>query len=433
MVTAVPAGSGLAPKKWSDALMVQSARKRTAKHMLTGPMPQMDKSGKVLRRQTVTDMPIVHVTDLAKGPGDTVRVDCANIIKMAAVMGDENAEGLGASLDFSFRDIRIDMATIPVSAGGTMTQKRMQHELRLIALQQLKGGLPSFEWQRDLVAMAGARGIQDDTSWILPLSTDPRFLRQMVNAPRAPTFNRHYVVSGNTLVQGGQQLANVISTDVLKLSHCDDLAEILQEAAIRIMPVKIPDDAAADDDPIKAIVLHDALSWSRLIRETTVGYNLRQFQTDAMTRATYGNLKAHPLFAPGSFIWNNILHRRIGDFNIRFLAGTVTNIIPAANRYTAVETPITVNAGLGAGFQVARTIVLGAQALGSTSGANADSGGAYTMLEHTTNFGRNLEMAGELIGASDKMTYAMPDGLGNYEPTDIGVIVVDSVVPRLTA
>jgi hypothetical protein len=438
--TAIPTGSGLAPKKWNDALYTQAGRMRTPTKMLSGPEPDITKMGKILRRQSTTDMPIMRSTALDKGAGDTVRTDLAHIIKMRAIMGDANAEGLGAKLDFSYRDTRIDMATIPVSAGGTMTQKRMQHELRLIALQQLRGAVPLFDWQRNLVAMAGARGDQNDVSWILPMATDPEFLSQMVNAPRAPTYNRHFVVSGNTLVQGGQQLATIASADVFKLSHADDISEIISEMTMRVLPVRVPGDDASDDDPIKAIMLHDNLSWSRLIRENTTANNLRQWQTDAMKRAEYGNMKAHPLFAPGSFLWNGVLHRRLGDFGIRFLPGSVTKHVTAANRYTGsaannfapTETDVTVNAALGAGFQVARSVVLGAQALMCCNGINYESGVPYSMLENQTNFKRNYEMAGELIGGCDKLTFGMPDGQGNIEPTDIGVIVIDSAVPRLT-
>lgn len=119
--TTVNTTSGLAPKKWSEALFTQAGRKRTMTNTLSGPAPDISKAGKVLRRQTVTDMPIVRVSDLDSGAGDTVRVDLAHIIKLRAIMGDANAEGLGAKLDFSYKDIKIDMATIPVSAGGKMT------------------------------------------------------------------------------------------------------------------------------------------------------------------------------------------------------------------------------------------------------------------------------------------------------------------------
>ena len=61
------------------------------------------------------------------------------------------------------------------------------------------------------------------------------------------------------------------------------------------------------------------------------------------------------------------------------------------------------------------------------------SGVPYSMLENRTNFERNLEMAGEVIAAEQKIRFALPDGAGNSEPTDIGVLVIDSVVPVVSA
>lgn len=119
--TAIPAGSGLAPKKWSEALYSMVGRQPTPVNALSGPAPNMGNATKKIRRQSTTDMPIVRVTDLQQSAGDTVRVDCAHIVKLRPVMGDQNAEGKGAKLDFSYFDQIIDMATLPVSAGGKMT------------------------------------------------------------------------------------------------------------------------------------------------------------------------------------------------------------------------------------------------------------------------------------------------------------------------
>lgn len=119
--TSIPSGSGLAPVQWSEALFTMAARMPTPVNNLAGPAPTIDKASKVLRRQSTTDMPIVRVRDLSQSAGDTVRVDCAHVVKLRPVMGDENAEGKGAKLDFTYQDVKIDMATLPVSAGGKMT------------------------------------------------------------------------------------------------------------------------------------------------------------------------------------------------------------------------------------------------------------------------------------------------------------------------
>lgn len=431
--TTVARNSGLAPKGWSDHLFTQVGKMPTPMNTLSGPAPDITKMGKILRRQSTTDMPITRVMDLAKTAGDNVRVDCANVIKLRPIMGDENAEGKGAKLDFSYKDVYLDMATIPVSAGGKMTQKRFQHDLRTVAVAQLKGGIPNFEWQRSLVAMAGARGQQDGIDWILPLASDAEFNSMMVNPVKAPTYNRHYVVDGSALIQGGAQLASIDTTDFLKLSHIDILADIIGELTLRMLPVSIPGDQAAMDDPIKAIVMLDNLVWGALLRDTTAGNNLRQWQSDAIKRAEYGRLGAHPLFSPGAFLWNGVLVRRMGDFGIRFRASTTTKHITAANRYTATETDVTIASGLSTTHQVCRNLVLGAQALAHVVGINTESNVPYSLLENQTNFGRNHEMAGELMSAPDKLRFDLPDGLGNKEPTDIGVMVIDSIAPIVNA
>lgn len=435
--TSIASTSGLAPKQWSEALFAMAGKQPTPVSALSGPAPTPEKAGKVLRRQSTTDMPIVRVNDLAQSAGDTVRVDCAHITKLRAIMGDRNAEGMGAPLSFTYMDVKIDMATIPVSAGGKMTQKRFQHDLRVTALNQLKGGIPNFLWQRCLTQLAGARGSQDGVDWVLPLETDVDFAGQLVNfnpatsKPYAPTFNRHYVVDGSTLVQGGQQLANIDSTDVLKLGHLDYLSGMLGELTVRMQPIRIPGDPAAGDDPIKGLLLVDNLVWQQMLADTSSANTIRQWQALAMERARYGNLQQHPLFAASPFLWNGILVRKIGDFSVRFNGASKQQYVAQNDRYTATESQVTLPA-LG-NFQVARNLLLGAQALGMCAGANTQSGVPYSMLENPTNFGRNLEMAGEIMGAESKIRFALPNGEGQTEPTDIGVMVIDSIVPKLAA
>ena len=429
MPTSVPRGNALVNKQFSTALSAMATRRPTPLSALTGPMPTHDKAMRKLKQQSTVEMPVVRVDELAKGPGDTVQVDCAHVVKLRAVMGDTNASGRGASLKYSTKDVILDMATLPVSAGGKMTQQRTPHSMRLNALAQLARAIPAFRWQRSLCHLAGARGEQDGTDWVLPLATDPEFADMMVNPLRAPTFNRHFVVNAATLVQGGQQLASVATTDVLKLSHIDELAALWDEMSVKMAPIQIPGDPAAGDDPIKGILYVDPLVWDSLITETTTGYNLRTFEQNALKRASYGDVGKHPLFAGQPLLWNGILVKKM-SYAVRFSASALVPHIAAANKLTAAETNVTVAAGLSTTHQVARSIFLGAQALALVSGGNQESEEAYSMLEEKTNFGRNLELAGEVMGAEDKLRWALPNSAGDLEPTDFGVAVLDSVVRK---
>lgn len=425
--TNVQRGHALANKQFSQALSAMAVRKPTPVSALTGPMPTHDKAMRKLKQQTTTEMPIVRVDELSKGPGDVVQVDCAHVVKLRPVMGDANAEGRGAALKYSTKDITLDMATLPVSAGGKMTAQRTPHSMRLNALAQLARGIPAFRWQRILTFLAGARGQQDGTDWILPLATDAEFADMMVNTVKAPTYNRHFVVNGSTLTQGGAQLASIATTDVMKLSHIDEWSALWDEMSVKMAPIQIPGDPAAADDPIKGVLFVDPLVWDKLITETTSNYNIRHFETNAVKRASFGELSKHPLFSGQPIMWGNVLVRKM-QYGIRFNASDAVPHITAANKLTATETNVTVAAGLSTTHQVARSIFLGAQALALVTGANQETEESYSLLENRTNFGRNLELAGEIMGTEDKLRWSLPNSAGDLEPTDFGVAVIDSVV-----
>jgi len=427
--TSIPSGSPLANKQYSKALAAMAVRQPTPLRMLTGPMPDEDAAMRKIRQQTTTEMPIVRVDELSKGPGDVVQVDCAHVVKLRPIMGDVDAEGRGAALKYSSQDVKIDMSTLPVSAGGKMTQQRTPHSMRQNALMQLKGGMPRFRWQRAQVMMAGARGEQDGTDWIVPLSSDPEFAEILINSVKAPTYNRHWVVSAGTLIQGGAQLASVLTTDQFKLSCIDELSAIWGEMGTKMAPIMIPGDPAAGDEPIKGLLLVDDLVWDAIFTDTTSGNNVRTFEQNAMKRAEYGNLRAHPLFSGNPILWNGILMRKMSTA-IRFSASALVPHITVGNRLTATETNVTVAAGLSTTHQVSRSLFLGAQALACASGANQTSEETYSLLENRTNFGRNLEFAGEIIGSEQKLRWSLPNSNGDLEPTDFGVGVIDSVVKK---
>lgn len=429
MPTSIPRGNALANKQFSKALSAMAVRQPTPMAALTGPMPTHDAAMRKLKQQTTTEMPVVRVDDLSKGPGDVVQLDCAHVVKLRPIMGDRNAEGMGAALKYSSKDIVLDMATIPVSAGGKMTQQRTPHSMRLNALAQLKRGIPAFRWQRALAMLAGTRGKQDGTDWVLPLATDPDFAEMMVNPIKAPSYNRHWVVNGTTLTQGGAQLASIATTDRMLLSHLDEFSAIWDEMTIKMAPIQIPGDPAAGDDPIKGILLVDPLVWDSIETDTTATGNLRKYKADAMERAKYGNLSRHPLFSGSPILWNGVLIRKM-QYAIRLDASDAVAHVTAANRLAGTETNVTVAAGLSTTHQVARSVFLSAQALAVASGANQSTEETYSLLENRTNFERNLELAGEIMGVEDKLRWALPNADGDLEVTDFGVAVIDSVVRK---
>jgi hypothetical protein len=80
--TSVPRGNALVNKQFSEALSAMAVRRPTPLTALTGPMPTEDKAMRKLKQQSTTEMPVVRVDELSKGPGDDVQVDCAHVVKL---------------------------------------------------------------------------------------------------------------------------------------------------------------------------------------------------------------------------------------------------------------------------------------------------------------------------------------------------------------
>lgn len=428
--TVVPSGSSIANKLYSAALFAQAVREPSPLNNLIGNAPTQQFAQGVLRQQSSEYMPVVQVMDLAQTAGDKVSVDIINVAKLRPIVGDANAEGKGTSMTFASQEYRIDMVTMGVDAGGKMAQKRTKHELLSLAQAQLAGSMPRFIWQRCLTHLAGARGVQDGQDWVLPLATDPDFLDMMVNAPTAPTYNRHYVIDGSDLIQGGAQLGSIDTTDSMKLVHLDQLAALLSELAIKLQPIRIPGDPIASEDPILGLLWLDPLVYDNLLRDNTSGYNIREFQKMGMERAAYGNLRQHPLFAGTPIFWNGILVKRMA-YGIRFDPNTNVQIVTQANRLSGTESAQTI-ANFASTHQVARSILMGGQALAQILGGNKTSGVPMTVYENSYNLGRNKEVFGELIGSEAKLRFPMLNSAGVREMTDYGVMVIDSIIRKIS-
>ena len=190
-----------------------------------------------------------------------------------------------------------------------------------------------------------------------------------------------------------------------------------------MQPIKLPDDPAANDEPMY-LFLCTHRQWNSILANTA-GQVWRTFLQNAWNRASYGS--KHPLFTGETGMWRNIVVKKI-DRAIRFAPSETTKIITSANRYTATETDQAVNAGLGAGYGVDRGLLLGAQALAHVYGKNQASETYAAWHERQYNFDRALEVAGDTMNGKAKLRFELPDGTGAKVPTDHGVIVLDTTV-----
>lgn len=419
--TNVSNGSSLAIKHYSAALFANTLKGTSAMENLVGPVDPSAAMEKIAG-QTQPGMPIVRIDNLMKNAGDTVSLDLVDTIGGEPLMGDVNREGRGSALSFSSMDIRIDLSSKVVDAGGSMSQQRTKHQLREIALAQLSGYFPRLASQTSLVHLAGARGSQTGTDWTIPLQSTSNFASVMVNPVKAPTYNRHFVVNGSGLTAGGQQLGSIVSSDALKLVHLDLLRKRLDDMDQPLQSVQLVGDRAAQTSKMW-VFLATPNQYSVLLTEGS----LRAFQQNAVNRSAYLDSR-HPLFAGEVGMWNGILVIK-NERAIRFLPGDTTKIVTAANTATAAESDQLINSSLTAGFAVERGLLLGAQALGIAYGKTRVSGMQYGWKEHWYNFESNLEVMGEKVCGHAKIRMSIDDGTGSKVPTDFGVIAVDSAVP----
>ena len=419
--TNVASGSSIAIKHYSAALFANTLKGTSALENLIGPVEPTAAMQKV-SGQTSPGLPIVRIDNLMKQAGDRVSLDLVDTIGGEPLIGDVMREGKGVPLSFTSQEIRIDLASKVIDAGGTMSQQRTKHQLREIALAQLSGYFPRLDIQESLVHLSGARGSQTGTDWTVPLQTAPNFNSIMINPVKAPTYNRHFVVNGANLTQGGQQLGSIVSTDQFKLVHLDMLRKRLDDMDQPIQAVRLPGDSAATTSKMW-IFLATPNQYSVLLTEGS----LRSFQQNAVNRASYMD-RRHPLFAGEAGMWNGILVIK-NERAIRFMPGESTKIVTAANAATATETDQIVKADLTAGYAVERGLLLGAQALGVAYGKTDVSGIQFGWKEHWYNFESNLEVMGEKVCGKSKIRLAIDDGTGTKVPTDFGVMVVDSAVP----
>lgn len=435
MTTIVQDNSSFALVKESVALTAVAIKAPTDLTPLIGKAPQQSGAESIVKQQSNPGLPGILVTDLsANKTGTQVTIEAYDTLGGDPIMGDQLREGKGENVDISSMRAKIDLASKVINAvPGTMIDQRTKINLRSMAMAQLMGYFPRLLWCRTLVHLAGARGDQRGKAWhIQPpaISGAVDFASKMINPVMAPTFNRHLVLDGSTVVQGGQQLASIDNTDTWKLSHIDAIAEYVDSLEFKLQPIKLPDDPAANYSPIRGVLYLDPISYQTLLSDSTPNYNIRAWQATAMERANLMGLKKHPLFMGDVVMWNRIVIRPM-EHTIGFSTGQTVRHISAANRYSATETDVTIGAGFSTTHRVSRAIFMGAQAFAVLQGNNTSSGMTASFKERMYDYDSKHEAMGEWMGGETKLRFSFRDADGNLEPTDHGVIAIDAAVRRV--
>jgi len=409
MATTIPVGSALARKIYSVGLFTRVQHTPGFMNLLSGEMPKEGSFAAKTKGQTSPDYPVVKAGDLAKGAGDTVSIDLFNILQGKPVMGDKRIEGRMMQLTYSSMDVQINQVRGGADSGGRMTQKRTVHNLRNISMAGIQAWMQRLEDQTALVHLAGARGAQSTTDWVVPASTDPDFSEIMVNAVKAPTKNRYFAANDATTP------ADVGTNDALTLQDIDRIVAQLRESPVVMQTVKVKGDDRAWNDPLWVMFVTER-QWLYL-QSRTGQTTWRQAVQYAFERKN-GSVK-HPLFdAYETIMWNGVLIKRMNRYAIRFNAGdSVTYDTGGADGLTYTEASATTTQ------PVDRAIIVGAQALAKAYGKSA-SDYFYDWSEKEVDHGNSIETVAAAMTGAAKIRFKI-DGAD----TDFGVAVVDSYAP----
>lgn len=407
--TQIPFGHPLARKVFGAALFAEMVQKPGFTKNLTGPAPSASEArAKLEKMQTSAAYPIVRVTDLSTGAGRSVSVDMFNILQGKPVMGDRKLAGRMMSLSSSSMDITINQIRAGVDSGGRMARQATVHDLRTIGLAGLAGWYARFSDQIKLVHIAGARGSQNDPTWVVPLDSDPEFNEIVVNSVQAPTKNRTFYAGGKA------RLDALTSTDIITLDDIDRLRASIDEMTVPLQPIVL--DGETIDDAFFCLFLSPRQYHYLVNRSDAKG--VRQFQQNAAVRGS-----ANPLFKGEVGVWNGIVVKKLPRA-IRFAAGDSVTV--TTNDTTlATEQQVVPAFGGAAGAGVDRGILLGAQAVAEVWGQHSRSGTHFSWHEETSDHDNTMESSVSAIGGYAKLRFKTVDG----ETFDHGVAVVDSYAP----
>ncbi len=420
--TVIPYGSPQAVQVQSAGLFAANMQRPTTLNRLTGKLPQQSGAEASLRFQSGNELPVVRCMDLAKAAGDEVTFDLINPLGGKPIMGEAYAEGRGQRLDFSQDSLRINQTRKPISAGGRMTQQRTPHQLRGLARAQGHNYMTRLEDQLSLVHLAGARGFANDIEWAVPLESDPDFEEIVINRVKAPTRNRHYVSNGSgiELVSATAGEIGIQTTDVMNIDLVDALRTRLDGMPLPPPPVQFKDDQMAADAPMR-VLLCSSEQYTSLVRSG----NFRTWQANAMARAQMA--KMNPLFMGEAGLWNGILIVKMPK-PIRFFGGDVLRWCADVNAETETATDRVPESFKADGFAVDRALLLGGQALAEAYGKARQTGNPYFWSEKELDHGDKLEILVGMIGGKSKIRFEIDNNGVGKEPTDFGVIAIDTAV-----
>lgn len=318
---------------------------------------------------------IMRKDELQKGPGDKVTFSLRPQLTGKGRKGDSVLEGYEESLAFHNDSIIIDQLRHAVKNVGRMSQQRVPFNLK----SEAKNGLK--DWFVDRMNVAFFNQLCGYTA-----ETDLEYTG--LNAPTAPTSNRHLIASGQSNEQS------------LTSSHPFTL-EMIDYAVERAKTAKIKDGTGS---PIRPFRINGSKMYAAFLHP----YQVTQMRI-AATGGRWKEIHDSMLQANASSK-NPILSGAVGIYNNTIL-------------HESSEVTEGVDSSSGASISsVRRAVFCGAQSLAMAFGQN-NGPDRWTWVDKTFDYENQYGASAGTIMGLKKTKYA-PEGGGSSE--DFGTIVMAS-------
>lgn len=390
-------------KLMQAALFTAANRHRSLINILTDEAPKAAQPDN-MKNQSSHTAPVVRISDLTREAGDKVDMQIVHKLSKRPTMGDRKLAGRGENLGFADFDLRIDQGRHLVDAGGRMSQKRTNHDLRKTARTLLGTYFNDLQDQCGMVHLAGARGDFAADDIIVPLANDDEFAEIMVNDVMPPTHDRHFFGGDATTFE------TLDASDLFSLGTVDNISLYLSEMAHPLQPVKLSGDDLAGESPFFVLNVTPR-QWNDWYTSTS-GKDWQQMMTAAMQRSKGFN---HSLFKGECAMWRNILVRPYAGMPIRFYAGSTVNVSNNDKAATVAQKT--------AGTNIDRAVLLGGQALANAYGKGI-TGAHFDIHEEKTDHENGTEQSVRWVNGLKKIRFQQKDG----KVQDHGVISLDTAV-----
>lgn len=373
------------------------------KNLITGTAPTASKSN---ANQTEKGAPIVRITDLNKGSGDEVSMDVFHELSEGVFIGDEKIEGRGETMDKTEFTGKINQIRKPVDIGGRMSQKRTNKNLKSIAKVMLGNYYRDLMDEKTIYHIAGARGALLDAKTKVPLASNARFEKVMINPVTPPTFDRHFYAGDATSFE------NIDSADVFTQDVVKNIRMHLDESSNPLQYVQYKDDTMNSESPFHVMFITPR-QWKDM-QESATSKDFNAMIAQSVKRSEGFN---HPLFKGDCIMIDNILVRKYHR-PVRFMTGDTVDVCTNTKKAVVAQKTAATN--------IERAILLGSQALADFYGASSN-GTPFKYWEGKVDHDNGTEASISWYEGMSKIRYEHSDGYVR----DNGIIVVDSAVKGL--